>query len=370
MRIDVATGGELHVALAAGVPASRLVLHGNNKSEAELRPGPGRAASGSSSSTRSTSCAASSSWSRSDGYTVPRVMVRVTPGVEAHTHEFVRTGQDDSKFGFTPVHRRGRRSREAGPRVAGRRARRHPRATSGRRSSWPTSSARPSTPSRPFFTSLDLPELSIGGGVGVAYVEGEVRAHHRRVGRRRRTPRWPSRASPPGSAPSRAVHRGRRPAVTLYTVGTIKELPGIRTYVAVDGGMSDNPRPVLYGSGYEAFLPRDVAADRPFVATVVGKHCESGDVAGPRRPASRRPRRRRHPGHARHRRLRALHGVQLQQGHPARRGVRGRRRRHAWWCGASPTTTCSASTSSRPRPPTRRESGAGAGAAAHYRGPP
>jgi diaminopimelate decarboxylase len=67
-------------------------------------------------------------------------------------------------------------------------------------------------------------------------------------------------------------------AVTLYTVGTIKELPGIRTYVAVDGGMSDNPRPVLYGSGYETFLPRAVEADRPSMVTVVGKHCESGDL--------------------------------------------------------------------------------------------
>jgi diaminopimelate decarboxylase len=67
-------------------------------------------------------------------------------------------------------------------------------------------------------------------------------------------------------------------AITLYTVGTIKELPGIRTYVAVDGGMSDNPRPVLYGSGYETFLPRAVDADRERVVTVVGKHCESGDV--------------------------------------------------------------------------------------------
>ena len=67
-------------------------------------------------------------------------------------------------------------------------------------------------------------------------------------------------------------------AVTLYTVGTIKDLPGIRTYVAVDGGMSDNPRPVLYGSGYEAFLPRAVTADRTRTVTVVGKHCESGDV--------------------------------------------------------------------------------------------
>ncbi|MGH9072815.1 MAG: diaminopimelate decarboxylase family protein, partial [Acidimicrobiales bacterium] len=67
-------------------------------------------------------------------------------------------------------------------------------------------------------------------------------------------------------------------AVTLYRVGTVKELPGIRTYVAVDGGMSDNPRPVLYGSGYEAFLPRSAAAPRPRLVTVVGKHCESGDV--------------------------------------------------------------------------------------------
>ena len=67
-------------------------------------------------------------------------------------------------------------------------------------------------------------------------------------------------------------------AVTLYTVGTIKDIPGVRTYVAVDGGMSDNPRPVLYGSGYETFLPRAVDADRTRPVRVVGKHCESGDL--------------------------------------------------------------------------------------------
>jgi diaminopimelate decarboxylase len=64
----------------------------------------------------------------------------------------------------------------------------------------------------------------------------------------------------------------------VYTVGTIKAIPGVRTYVAVDGGMSDNPRPVLYGSGYESFLPRAVGAERERHARVVGKHCESGDV--------------------------------------------------------------------------------------------
>jgi diaminopimelate decarboxylase len=67
-------------------------------------------------------------------------------------------------------------------------------------------------------------------------------------------------------------------ALTVYRVGTIKDLPGIRTYVAVDGGMSDNPRPVLYGSGYEAFLPRATTAARSKPVTIVGKHCESGDV--------------------------------------------------------------------------------------------
>ncbi len=67
-------------------------------------------------------------------------------------------------------------------------------------------------------------------------------------------------------------------AITVYEVGTVKDLPGIRRYVAVDGGMSDNPRPVLYGSGYEAFLPRAVTAERSMRARVVGKHCESGDV--------------------------------------------------------------------------------------------
>jgi diaminopimelate decarboxylase len=76
--------------------------------------------------------------------------------------------------------------------------------------------------------------------------------------------------------PGRAI--AAQAAVTLYTVGTIKDIPGVRTYVAVDGGMSDNPRPVLYGSGYEAFLPRAVDAPRPWAATIVGKHCESGDV--------------------------------------------------------------------------------------------
>ena len=125
--------------------------------------------------------------------------------------------------------------------------------------------------------------------------------------------------------PGRAVVA--QAAVALYTVGTIKHLPGIRTYVAVDGGMSDNPRPVLYGSGYEVFLPRAANAERPREVTVVGKHCESGDIVV---PEGRVPQDLpvgdvlAVPGG---RRLRLLHGLQLQQGAAPGSGLRPRRRR-------------------------------------------
>jgi diaminopimelate decarboxylase len=124
---------------------------------------------------------------------------------------------------------------------------------------------------------LDLPELSIGGGLGVPYVGGEAAPSIAEWGRTvLEACRDAGIRSRVTAEPGRAI--AARAAVTLYTVGTIKEVPGVRTYVAVDGGMSDNPRPVLYGSGYEAFLPRAVDAPRPWTATIVGKHCESGDM--------------------------------------------------------------------------------------------
>jgi diaminopimelate decarboxylase len=129
----------------------------------------------------------------------------------------------------------------------------------------------------PWVRDLDLPELSIGGGLGVPYVTGEEAPTIAQWGRvvidACRDAGIRSRVT---AEPGRAI--AARAAVTLYTVGTIKDIPDVRTYAAVDGGMSDNPRPVLYGSGYEAFLPREVDARRPRTVTVVGKHCESGDV--------------------------------------------------------------------------------------------
>jgi diaminopimelate decarboxylase len=272
MHLDVATGGELHVALAAGVPADRLVLHGNNKSEAELaravEAGVGRIVVDSFDEIERLE--------RLAGDHRPQVLVRVTPGVEAHTHEYVRTGQDDSKFGF------GLRSGAAGQAVerlgssdAVELVGLH--AHIGSQVYVVDSFFQAVEALAPFVNAQGLPELSIGGGLGVAYVEGEsapsisawagaVKAACVDAGITARV------SAEPGRSIAAAA------AVTLYTVGTVKDLPGIRTYVAVDGGMSDNPRPVLFGSGYETFLPRAADAEREKVVRVVGKHCESGDL--------------------------------------------------------------------------------------------
>ncbi|MFQ5558345.1 MAG: diaminopimelate decarboxylase family protein, partial [Acidimicrobiales bacterium] len=115
------------------------------------------------------------------------------------------------------------------------------------------------------------------GGLGVPYVSGEsaptITEWGETVGQACAAAGVTATVS---AEPGRSIVASA--AVTLYRVGTVKEIPGVRTYVSVDGGMSDNPRPVLYGSGYEAFLPRAVEAERPRTVTVVGKHCESGDV--------------------------------------------------------------------------------------------
>jgi diaminopimelate decarboxylase len=274
MSLDVSTGGELHVALAAGVPAERLILHGNNKSEDELSHavdvGVGRIVVDSFDEI--------DRLQRIGARRRPAVLARITPGVEAHTHEYVKTGQDDSKFGFGLS---SGAAREAVERL---------RASSlvelvgvhahiGSQVFVVDSFVKAVEVLAGFFRPLGLPELCVGGGLGVPYVHGEtaptitewataVRAACRRSG----IPASTRITAEPG----RAVVAGA--AVTVYRVGTVKPLPGLRTYVSVDGGMSDNPRPVLYGSGYETFLPRATFAERPLVVTVVGKHCESGDV--------------------------------------------------------------------------------------------
>ena len=282
MHLDVASGGELHVALSAGVPAARLILHGNNKSTSELAAaldhGVGRIVVDSFDEIARLGGLVESlppTPSR------PRVLVRVTPGVEAHTHEFVRTGQEDSKFGFSVSSGAAAEAVAAlellpGVELVG------VHAHIGSQVFDASSFEQAAEVLGAFFAPLGLPELVVGGGLGVPYVNGERAPTQAQWAEATRTACAHSGVDPAtriSAEPGRSIVATA--AITLYTVGTVKHLPGIRTYVSVDGGMSDNPRPVLYGSGYEAFLPRSAAASRLRPARVVGKHCESGDLVVP-----------------------------------------------------------------------------------------
>jgi diaminopimelate decarboxylase len=274
MHIDVASGGELFVALSAGVPASSLVLHGNNKSTDELRSamveGVGRIVVDSFDEMDRIEALGK------EGLPVPKVLVRLTPGVEAHTHEFVQTGQDDSKFGFGV--RSGAAKRAIDRAVASDAMELlglH--AHIGSQIFAVDSFEKAVEVLAPIIAPYELPEWSVGGGLGVAYVAGETAPTITEWGKVLLDAAKRHGVSARVTAePGRTIVASA--AITLYTVGTIKELPSIRTYVSVDGGMSDNPRPVLYGSGYETFLPRATTAERPRIVTLVGKHCESGDI--------------------------------------------------------------------------------------------
>lgn len=274
MRIDVATGGEFFVARQAGVPADRLVFHGNNKSSAELemalRERVGRLVVDSFDELDRIEQLVES------GLPAPDIFLRVTPGVEAHTHEFIATGQDDSKFGFTVSS--GLASQAVLRAIASNAMRlRGVHAHIGSQVFRVESFAEALKVLADFARPYELPEMVIGGGLGVAYVVGEqapsledwgdvIHETADRLGIDSQV--W--------AEPGRAIAAAA--AITVYSVGTVKRLPGLRTYVAVDGGMSDNPRPVLYGSGYETFAPERADADRPETIRLVGKHCESGDL--------------------------------------------------------------------------------------------
>lgn len=283
LNLDVATGGELAVALNAGFPPSRIVMHGNNKSDGEitaaLGAGVGTVVVDSLDEIERLDRAVA------HGATAPRILIRVTPGVEAHTHEFVETGTERSKFGFSIASGAAldavRRTASSHLSVAGLHC--HIGSQIYRLDSY-----RRATEIVVGFAveaervlGVTVEELDLGGGLGARYLADDPDVpladyagalHGAAAGRRVTVEPGRSIAGPA--------------AVTLYRVGTVKHVDEVGTYVAVDGGMSDNPRPVLYGAGYEAFLPRRIDEARPLEATVVGKHCEQGDVvvAGARLP--------------------------------------------------------------------------------------
>jgi diaminopimelate decarboxylase len=270
--LDVATGGELHVALSAGFPPERLVMHGNNKSDAEI----------SAARDAGVGVIVADSFAELErleriGFG-GRVFVRATPGVEAHTHEYIETGTDRSKFGF---------SVSRGDALAAvRRVVDAPNLTFGgihchigSQVFRLDSCAKAAAVVVAFAaecereTGAAVPVLNLGGGLGARYlpedpvlpVEDYARVLHEAAGER-------GVMVEPGRAIAGAA------AITVYRVGTVKTSGDDVTYVAVDGGMSDNPRPVLYGAGYEAYLPDRVEAARPVVASIAGKHCEQGDI--------------------------------------------------------------------------------------------
>ena len=274
LLLDVATGGELHTVLHAGVPASSCVLHGNNKSLDELRMA--IAAGIDHIVVDSFDEIDRIEKLHAEGLPVVRVQLRITPGVHVHTHEFVSTGQDDSKFGFNlnngdAMKAIARAQSSAAIDLIG------IHCHIGSNVFTVDNFAEASKVMVDLFSTLNLSELTLGGGLGVAYTENEEAPTIEQWAEvlQRATQSLPT-GSKVSVEPGRSIVASA--GVTVYTVGTVKPIDGIRTYISVDGGMSDNPRPVLYGSGYEAFDPARMSADRTDSARIVGKHCESGDI--------------------------------------------------------------------------------------------
>ena len=274
LLLDVATGGELFVALNAGVPANRCVFHGNNKSDDELRTAMNLGV-------RHIVVDSFNEIDRieklhSEGIPAPRVQLRITPGLHVETHAYISTGQDDSKFGFNlnngDAHRAIQRASASnamelvgihchiGSNVV---------AVANFRDAWKVMVD--------MFVPLGLSEITLGGGLGVAYTSADVAPT---MSEWAKVLKEATTALPQGThvfvEPGRSIVATA--AVTVYSVGTVKNIDGIRTYIAVDGGMSDNPRPMMYDSVYEVFDPMRTTADRTARARIVGKHCESGDI--------------------------------------------------------------------------------------------
>ena len=287
--IDVCTGGELAVAVATNFPPARIEMHGNNKSEEEIR-------SAISYGVRTIVVDSFFEIERvariaQELGTVQKVLIRVTPGVEAHTHEFISTAHEDVKFGFSLA--------------------------SG--AAWDAISAIHAEPSlellglhshigsqifksegfaaaaKKLITLLarhrdtygrQLPELDLGGGYGIAYLPGEVTLNPLSIMSELAAIVKGECAQNGLALPIISIEPGRAivgpSTTTLYTVGTTKdvELDGgaSRKYVAVDGGMSDNIRPALYGAEYLAIVANRLPLGPTASSRVVGKHCESGDI--------------------------------------------------------------------------------------------
>jgi len=259
LSADVASGGELHLALAAGMDPERLYMHGNNKSATELdyalESGIGHIVVDSFDEIERLQ-------PRAPGQ---RVMLRVTPGIKPSTHSYIQTGQVDSKFGFPMDEVPGavEACADAGLELRGLHAHIGSQILDVE-----------------VFEKLgellagmgDYPLLNLGGGLGIAYTadESAPSIDDYADALLRHAPEKATVLCEPGRA---LVGNA---GVTVYTVGTVKRIRDVRTYVAVDGGMSDNLRPMLYGARYEAEIADRFGGGE--ICTIAGMHCESGDI--------------------------------------------------------------------------------------------
>ena len=294
LHLDVCTGGELAVARRAGFPGERIGFHGNNKSTEELRAalsyGVGRVVVDSFQEIERIATVAAEL-----GVVAP-VMVRVTVGVEAHTHEFIATGHEDQKFGFSLT---GGTALEAATRILARPdvfdlrgLHSHIGSQIFDTAGFETAAHRLVGLHAEIANALGrhCPEIDLGGGFGIAYTSqhtplpvarlanemADIVARELKAVGNGDTPQVPRVSVEPGRAivgPS---------TFTLYEVGTVKDVElgdgHSRSYVSVDGGMSDNARPALYEADYSCTLANRSSDAEPRLSRVVGRHCESGDI--------------------------------------------------------------------------------------------
>jgi diaminopimelate decarboxylase len=289
LNLDVCTGGELAVALRAGFPTERIGLHGNNKSVAELRRalevGVGRIIVDSFEEIERLAAL-----SAELGVTAP-LMVRVTAGVEAHTHEYISTSHEDQKFGFSIT---GGDALEAVRRILDRPGlelrglHSHIGSQIFVTDGFEVAARRVLRLQGQIERELGavLPELDLGGGFGIAYTTQDDPSTPGDLARRMVKIVQDECAAEGIAVPHLSIEPGRAIAgpstFTLYEVGTTKEVAldggASRRYVSVDGGMSDNIRPALYGADYSCTLASRTSEATSVLSRVVGKHCESGDI--------------------------------------------------------------------------------------------
>ena len=281
LGLDAVSAGELLTALGGGMPAERIVLHGNNKSAEELALAAAHGVTVVLDNWRDIELLSQLAPSLSEPV---RLMLRFTPGIECHTHEYIRTGHLDSKFGFDPDQLEQVLRQLAGC-GWGRLIGLHAHIGSQIFEIQPHRDlAAVMADALQLARSLGHPvsDLNVGGGLGIRYVASDdppsidawVAAVAGAVAEacRERGLELPRLLCEPGR--SLVATAG----VTLYAIGSRKQIPGIRTYLSVDGGMSDNPRPITYQSQYTALLADRPEAEASETVTVAGKHCESGDV--------------------------------------------------------------------------------------------